>query len=264
MVAAVSACHAQHHTIVKLWETDSVVNLPESVLPAKEGYLFASQMGNNPNDKDGIGGIAKISLTGKMLNADWITGLNAPKGLGRFGNTLYAADLDEVVAIDIERGKVIKKIPVEGAKFLNDITIDDKGIVYVSDSRTKKIHRIENGMVSTYLENIAGVNGLKSIGSDLYIAAGKYLKKADKNRELTQLAELPQGGDGLEPVGNGDFLWSAWAGYLYYVYADGHYDLLLDTHLEKKNTADIAYDPVRKIIYVPTFWKKSVMAYQLK
>ena len=185
MLAGVTVCRAQHHTVVKLWETDSVVSLPESVLSAKEGYLFVSQMGNSPNDKDGIGGVAKISLTGKMLNADWITGLNAPKGLGRFGNILYAADLDEVIVMDIKRGKVIRKIPVEGAKFLNDITVDDKGIVYVSDSRTKKIHRIDNGRVSTYLENISGVNGLKAIGSDLYIATGKYLKKADKNKALT-------------------------------------------------------------------------------
>jgi hypothetical protein len=51
---------------------------------------------------------------------------------------------------------------------------------------------------------------------------------------------------------------------VYYVYADGGCELLLDTHLEKKNTADIGYDPVKKIVYIPTFFKKTVMAYQLK
>jgi hypothetical protein len=39
---------------------------------------------------------------------------------------------------------------------------------------------------------------------------------------------------------------------------------LLDTHVEKKNTADIGYDPVNKIVYVPTFNAKTVVAYKLK
>jgi len=39
---------------------------------------------------------------------------------------------------------------------------------------------------------------------------------------------------------------------------------LLDTSKEKKNTADIGYDPVKRIVYVPTFNAKTVVAYQLK
>lgn len=253
------------HTLEKLWETDTLINLPESVLPDfKAKLLYVSQMGNNPNDKDGIGGVAKIDLDGKIIDLNWVAGLNAPKGLARKGNLMYAADLTDVVVIDIAKGKVKQVIPVDSAKFLNDIAVDDQGRVYVSDSRTKRIHKIEKGEVSLYLENIAGVNGLKAIGKDLYIVGGKNLWKADREKKLTKIAELPNGGDGLEPVGNGDFLFTCWAGYIYYVYADGKFDLLLDTHLDKKNTADLGYDPVRKILYIPTFYKKSVMAYQLK
>jgi hypothetical protein len=253
------------HTLEKIWETDSIINLPESVLPdVRAKILYTSVMGNNPNDKDGIGGVAKIGMGGKAIDLNWITGLNSPKGLARFGNTLYAADLSDVVVIDIAKGKVKLKIPVDSAKFLNDITVSDKGIVYVSDSRTKRIHRVEGDKVTLYMENIAGVNGLKAIGNELFIAGGKTLWKADAGKKLTKIAELPNGGDGIEPAGNGDWLFSCWGGYVYYVHADGKYDLLLDTHLEKKNTADIGYDPVKRIVYVPTFWKKSIMAYQLK
>jgi len=253
------------HKLEKIWETDSVINLPESVLPDfKAKILYVSQMGNNPNDKDGIGGVAKLGMDGKIIELNWITGLNAPKGLARFGNLMYAADLTDVVVIDVAKGKVKKIIAIDGAKFLNDITVTDAGIVYVSDSRTQKIHRLENDQVSLYLDNINGVNGLKAIGKDVYFIAGKNIWKADAQKNLTKLAELPNGGDGLEPVGNGDFLFTAWAGYVYYVYANGTYDLMLDTHLEKKNTADLGYDPVKKILYIPTFYKKTVMAYQLK
>ena len=30
-----------------------------------------------------------------------------------------------------------------------------------------------------------------------------------------------------------------------------------------KNTADIGYDPATKMVYVPTFWKNSVIAFEL-
>ena len=88
--------------------------------------------------------------------------------------------------------------------------------------------------------------------------------KADAQKNVTKVVDLDQAGDGLEPVGNGDFIATSWVGYIYYVHADGKIETLLDTHAEKKNTADIGYDPVKKIVYVPTFNAKMVVAYQLK
>ena len=256
---------AQEHKLVKLWESDNIIDLPESVLlDSTRQILFASQMGINPNDKDGIGGIAKISLDGKNVDTSWISGLNSPKGLGRYKNKLYAADLSDVDVIDIDKGKVIKIIPIDGAKFLNDITISDKGIVYVSDSKTHKVHSIENYFPTVYLENIDGVNGLKAIGTDLYIAGGKTIWKANSKKVLTKVTELPNAIDGVEPVGNGDFIYSSWSGYIYYGNKNGSNKLLLDTHKEKVNSADINYDPNNHILYVPTFWKKSVVAYKLE
>ena len=254
------------HKLDKIWETDSIINLPESVLPdTKAGILYVSIMGNSSDQKDGIGGIGKLDMNGKVIDLEWINGLNAPKGLAKHGNTLYAADITDVVIIDIPSSKVLHKIPITGSSFLNDITVTDKGVVYVSDTRTKKIHKIINNKAELYLENIDGVNGLKAIGKDLYIAGGnKQLLKANEKKELTTIADLPCGGDGIEPIGNGDFIYSCWGGYIYYVHANGKSELLLDSTVEKKNTADIGYDPIKKIIYVPTFFKKSVVAYQLK
>ncbi|WP_316842931.1 ATP-binding protein [Pedobacter gandavensis] len=251
--------------LIKLWETDSVVNMPESVLhDPKANVLYVSIMGNDPDAKDGIGGIGKMQPDGKVINLDWVTGLNAPKGLAIFGNLMYAADITDVVVIDIAKGKVIRKIPIENTKFLNDITVSDKGIVYVSDTRIKKIFKIEKNVPSLYLDSLSGVNGLKAIKNDLYILSGKQFLKADKNKKISQIGVLPAGGDGLEPIGNGDFIASSWGGFIYYLTADGKCEVLLDTHLEKKNTADIGYDPVKKVVFIPTFYKKSVMAYQLK
>ena len=254
------------HQLVKIWQTDSVVSVPESVLiDAKKKTLFISEIGaGNASAFDKNGGIGKIGLNGKKLQTNWISGLHSPKGLGRMGNELYVADLNELVVVDIKNAKIIKKYPVEGAGMLNDVTVSDKGVVYFSDSRTKKIHQIVNGQLSTFMENITGVNGLKAIGNELFILGGKRFFKVDANKKETEIAQLPQGGDGIEPIGNGDFLATSWGGYIFYVSKDGKVETLLDSHDPRVNTADIDYDQKKKILYVPSFYNKLITAYQLK
>lgn len=263
-LCAFSATQAQQHRLEKLWQTDTVLAIPESVLPDQaENALFVSLIDGGGWDADGKGGVGKLSLDGKTYNGTWITGLQAPKGMGRHGNRLYVADITEVVVVNIPKGVVEKRIAIDSARGLNDITIDSKGTVYVSDSRTARVWKIQNDVPSLYLENMQGVNGLKSVGNDLIIASGKTFLKADPQKKLTTIAELPQGGDGIEPIGNGDYLVSSWIGYIFYVHADGRVETLLETHQEKKNTADIGYDPAKKIVYVPTFNGKTVVAYRL-
>ena len=253
------------HKLEEIWETDTIVAVPESVLAdAKQGVLYISLIDGAPWEADGKGGVARLGADGKKYEPNWVTGLNAPKGFGIGDNRLYVADLSDVVVIDIPTGKIEKKIAVEGAQGLNDITVSDKGIVYVSDSRTTKIWRIENDKPALFLDTVKGLNGLKAIGDDLYVGAGKLFLKVDSKKQFTKIAEVPQGIDGIEPVGNGDFILSAWLGYVWYVNADGRVETLLETHEQKKNTADIGYDPEKRIVYVPTFNAKTVVAYSLK
>jgi hypothetical protein len=262
---AFAVSHAQKHRLVQLWSTDQVVATPESVLPDfKNNILYVSLVDGGPWDRDGKGGIGKMTNTGTLYDSTWVTGLNAPKGLGMYDRKIYAADISDVVVIDMAKGKLIRKIPVEGATGLNDITVTEKGVVFVSDSKTGKIWKIEKETPVLYLENITGANGLKAVKDDLFFAKGPALMKADAEKKITQIANVGQDIDGIEPVGNGDFLVTAWAGYIFYVYQDGHADLLLDTHDQKKNTADIGYDPMQRILYVPTFFDKRIVAYRLQ
>ena len=86
--------------------------------------------------------------------------------------------------------------------------------------------------------------------------------EADKS--LTKIVDGMEGGtDGIENVEGNDFIVSCWGGVLWYVNADGTKEMLKDTRPEKENTADIGYDPASKTVYVPTFWKNSVIAYQI-
>jgi len=261
--ALTSIAVTAQHKLEKIWETDSIIPVPESVL-FDGNILYVSLIDGGGWDADGVGGVGKLSVNGKDFDGKWITGLNAPKGLGKFGNKLYVADISEVVVIDIKNGKIEKKIPIEGASGLNDITVSSKGIVYVSDSKTSIIWKIQNDKPSVYLENIKGANGLKAIGNDLLFAQGKDLMKADANKSVSKIAEVTEGIDGIEPVGNGDYIVTSWVGYIYYVQANGHFETLLDTRSHNKNAADIGYDAAKKIVYVPTFMGKTVAAYKLK
>ena len=256
--------HAQH-TLTQIWSTEAALPVPESVLyNAQDKLLYVAQIDGKAGEKDGKGGIAKVGLDGKILKQDWVIGLNAPKGMGKMGNKLFVSDVTEVVEIDAKTGKIIKKHEVEGAKFLNDLTIDSKGNIYVSDSDTKKVHLIKNGVISTYFEDLTRPNGLLAVGSDLLIADSGSLKRLGSDKKITVIAEgMDKSTDGIEQVKPGEYIVSSWAGVVYYV-TDKGTEKLLDTTADKTNSADIGYDAVKKIVYVPTFMKNSVVAYQLK
>lgn len=256
----------EKHKLVKKCETDSTLKVPESVLyDAGNKVLYVSNIDGAPDGRDGKGSIGKVGLDGKIIATDWVTGLNAPKGMALVKNTLWVSDLDEVAAIDVKTGQITKRVKIDGAGFLNDVAADGKGAVYVSDSKTKKVHKIENDKATTILENLSGPNGLLVYKKDLYVLDNGTFNKVGKDNQLQQLASGLDGHtDGLENVQGDEFIVSGWEGVVYYVKADGSKEKLLDTRDQKINSADIGYDAKTKIVYVPTFFKNSVVAYQLQ
>src|SRR5450755_4432649 len=191
---------AQKHKLTQIWATDAVVNTPESVLPdLKNNMLYVSLIDGGPWDVDGKGGIGHMTNMGTNYDSTWITGLNAPKGLGMYKDKMYAADISEVAVVDITKGKLIRKIPVEGASGLNDITVTDKGIVYVSDSKTGRIWKLDGDKPSLYLENVTGANGLKAVKEGLVYAKGPALMIADDRKQIKQIADIGHDIDGIEP-----------------------------------------------------------------
>ena len=97
-------------------------------LDAKRKVLYVSNIDGEPWDADGKGSIAKIGLDGKVIAAEWVTGLDCPKGLALSddGKWLYAADIGGVVVIDIEAGKIKSKIAIPEGMQLNDLVNDGR------------------------------------------------------------------------------------------------------------------------------------------
>src|ERR1700704_2976197 len=106
LVLVATVMVSAQHQLVKKWETDSLLKVPESVLyDAGDKVLYVSNIeGTEPWGKDGKGSIGKVGLDGKIIKADWVTGLQAPKGLGLYKGKLYAADIDNVAVIDVAKG----------------------------------------------------------------------------------------------------------------------------------------------------------------
>jgi hypothetical protein len=253
------------HSLEKIWQTDSVLNTPESVLYSTiDKVLYISNINGDPIKKDGNGSVGKLGLDGKIINAEWVKGLDAPKGLAQYKNLLYAADIDKVVVIDTKKSAIVQRIPIEGSIMLNDVTADKQGIIYVSDTRGGKIYKIENGKPAMFLDNIKGVNGLLVHGNELYILADGKLHKSIDGKKPVILAEgMDSSTDGIEMTGENEFIVSCWNGIIYYIKADGAKQVLLDTRNKKINSADIGYNSDEKVVYVPTFYRKSVYAYKL-
>lgn len=263
--AALSTTAFGQHQLKPLWETKNLP-VPESALyHADNKVLYVSLIDGDGATKDGKGGVAILNLDGSIKNQNWVTGMDAPKGLAYYKDLLYVADVTALRVVDLKTGQLLRSIEVPDAVFLNDVAVDDQGVVYVSDTRRGMVYQVVDNQPSVFLAEAPSANGLKVIGNDLYVLAGKELWKVDAQKQHQVIAKgFELTGDGLEPVGDqGDFLVTCWGGLVYYVKADGAIEQLMDVQ-GKWNTADIGIDSKTNTVYLPTFTGNSVQAFKLK
>lgn len=252
-------------SLTERWRTEHL-DVPESVLITKgSSMLYASLIGPGDHTSvDGNGSIALLDKQGKILDKQWVSGLNAPKGIGRYKDKLYVADLKELVIIDIPNKKIAKKVSVPAAGMLNDVTVDQQGNVYISDSKGGKIYSYKNGNLTVFLGDLINPNGLLADKNGLYFLDSGSLFLLDSKKKVSQIAEgMDRSTDGLQRDGD-NFIVSAWVGMLYYVTKDGQVTTLLDSKAEKMNTADFAFDSESRLLYLPTFFKNQIIAYQFQ
>ena len=253
--------------LVLKWESDSSLKVPESVLFDKAAQvLYVSNIdGTNPWEADGKGSIGKVGLDGKVIAAEWVSGLHGPKGMGMFNGKLYVADLGNIVVIDIAAGKIEKSIPIEGATGLNDISIDPNGVIYVTEYLAKKLYKVEKEKAELIAENLTQPNGVLYHNNELFLLDGTGMFKVNADKSMAKIADGMEGGlDGIENIEGNNFIVSCWEGALWHVNTDGTKHLLMDTRAEKRSTADIGFDPATKTVYVPTFFRNTVVAYEIK
>ena len=276
--SAPAAMTPEHVELTEVWRLDDGFERPESVvLDTVRKVLYVSSIGENRAENDRNGYISRISPDGVFQDTAWVTGLNAPKGLALKGDLLYASVVDEVVAIDVNSGEIVETHSANGAEFLNDVTVDAEGNVYISDSGTGVIYRLREGELGPFVSggNVASPNGLYAMDEGLIVAAadtthpepggGRYLKRVDydtKNvvaiRDTTALGAL----DAVEPDGRGGFFLSDWAGGTISRWTPEDGEVVLE-ELER-GTADLTYVADDEMIYVPLMMSGQLVAYRVE
>ncbi|MDZ7740366.1 MAG: hypothetical protein U5Q03_01040 [Bacteroidota bacterium] len=251
----------------KIWESPAEFMTPESAYyDTDRDIIYVSNINSKPAEKDGNGFISKLGTNGKIIELKWVEGLNAPKGIGLLGNKLFVTDIDELVVINIEDGKISRRYPVDGAMFLNDVAIDEKGNVFFSDMQTNSIHKLEKGMVPVWLQGdeIKPTNGLIAVDGELLVGCSKLLKIDIQNKKISVLQDsLESGIDGIAMDAKGRIVFSHWKGKVFLLNEENQPINILDTSAENIQSADIFIIHDNNILLVPTFFDNRVVAYRI-
>jgi DNA-binding beta-propeller fold protein YncE len=276
----------------KLWETPSILKNPESVAyAAKQNILFVSNVNGEPDQKDQNGFISKVSPSnGSIIELNWVTGLNAPKGIAisNDGSKLYVSDITDLVEIDIASGKIIKHFNAQGSAFLNDVVADNQGNIYVSDTGTNTIYKLDTNLAnstSSSLEawlqspQLNGPNGLHVDNNKnklIVVSFGPLSKPGGgievidlKNKIISSLGKegttSPFGGlDGIESDASNThyYVTDNPAGKVYAVNANGTgYVALIDLHTQ--GAADLGSILGQSTIIIPLMQDNKLVAYKL-
>lgn len=249
----------------KVWETTVELKTPESVLFDEDrNVMYVSNINGDPAEKDGKGFISILNSDGSAKNVHWVKDLNAPKGMALFDGKLYVSDIDQLVEIELNTGKIIKKYDAPNAVFLNDVAAADDGTVYVSDTRTAKVHMLKNGKLTEWLVGnpLDSPNGLFTENGKLFIGDKSIFEVDVKTKKITEIISDAGGVDGLEKTSKGEFVFSNWPGRIF-IHRNGENIKLLDTTEQEINTADLDYSMKLDLVLVPTFFDNKIVAYRI-
>ena len=187
-----------------------------------------------------------------------------------YGGRIYVSDIDELAVIDIRTDKVIERYQAEGAVFLNDVAVDDKGNVYISDSSRENsvIYRFADGEIEVWLRHraIQSPNGLFVDGNRLVIgnSGDATLKAVDlKSRKVSTAVNVGSSVDGVKIDSKGNYIVTDWRGRTALIEPDGGVYILLDTRSDGINAADIELVDEYDMVIIPTFSDNRVVATKL-
>jgi hypothetical protein len=259
-----------------VWQIDGLDRPESAYVDVEVGVIYLSQIVGAGDELDGEGYISKVSLEGEMLDEHWVGGLNAPKGIRAHDGTLYVSDIDAIVAVDMETAEA-RRIPVEGATFLNDVATGPDGGVFSSDMRNSRIIAINrNDEVSVLadsprLECPNGllvhdgrliVGGWASEGEITDTAIGHLYSLDFDSQEKTLITPEPTGNlDGIEIDGHGGFIVSDWkSGKILHITDEGEVEVLMEL---TQGAADHAYLPDRHWLILPRMMEGTLVVYDI-
>ena len=209
-------------------------------------------------------------MDGKILDLEWVAGLDRPTGVRIHNDRLYVVERPGVAEIDIDARKIARRFPIADAGFVNDLAFDDAGALYVTDSRKGSVYRIAgDGTAEVWLAegSLPGVNGILAVGPRLLVGVSgdASIKSVDlATKAMTTIVKLDEGSvmDGLVPDGYGGYLISDYSGRVFRVQLGGEPELILDISASGGKTADIEYVPDPGLLIAPALGESRLRAFR--
>ena len=155
-------------------ESPPILDAPESAYwhEGSRSWYVSSLGGGLSVARDGVGWISRFDAEGRVVEARWVEGLDAPTGIASVGDTLFVADRGGLLEIDIRDARVLRTIELPGIAFANDVAAAADGTVYVSDMAGNRIYRVRPGQpAKVWLEGevLQNPNGLWVDGDRLLV-----------------------------------------------------------------------------------------------
>jgi len=258
-----------------LWTVTECVGAPSHALyDAESDALYVSQISGEGDARDGVGTVSRLGLDGTMRECDWVSGLDAPKGIALHKKFVWVTDIDRVHRIDARTAEVVECLEVPRAKFLTGIAIDADGAVYLADMLASRIYHYRDGrfVVHSSGSELESPSGLAFDENRLIVAPwglttdyttkvpGRLLSvERQKARPLTKpLGNLY----GLISDGAGGWLTSDFSSGKIFHYSTkaGIRELLqLDP-----GVGGISYVPSKNLLVVPELTENRISAYDMK
>ena len=189
--------------LTKIWETDTLISTPESVVyEPKDKSLYVTCINGAPVASNQQSFVSKLDLNGKIIQLKVTESLHAVKGLDVMDGKIYVAEIFKLVEIDAKTGKVLRKYEVPNATFLNGVSVDKKNkIVYFTDMRSDRIWKLEKGQLVKVAEGepLKTPNGVFFEQDKLIIGNGdgKVLAFNLKTQQYSTIAEGMEKLDGI-------------------------------------------------------------------
>jgi sugar lactone lactonase YvrE len=265
----------RHDRLVKLWETEDVFKIPESVIyDPKEEILYVTSFNKLRRGSENAGFISRLTLDGEVETLEWITGLDGPCGMDVRGKKLFVVESSgNLVEIDKKKGEINKRYPIPEKTFLNDVILDKSENIYVTDTTNDRegndIYRLKNGRIEVWKsgDEIFRSNGIYLHEKNLLVgnSGDGMLKTVGLEDGRVEVVTCLGAGiiDGIRVDGDGNYLVSQWEGRIYSVTPSGEVTELIDNMEARLNTADFEFIKKDGVLVVPTFLGNKVVAYRL-
>ncbi|MEN8905400.1 MAG: hypothetical protein ABF289_05525 [Clostridiales bacterium] len=259
LLFAINSCSIKKISLK--WESAPVFDKPECVLYYQDSILFVSNIGGSPSKKDSNGFISTIDTNGKIIDIQWLKGLDAPKGMDIKNDKLYITDINKILIIEIGTKNIIDEIFIENSKFLNDIVVDKDSNIYISDTKNNCVYLL-NDIGQNQINGIyKGANGLSIKNGNLYIGTKDCIYKYNiETNKYQKLLDNTGNVDGIFVFNDDKILISNYFNKLTLIEED-EIKILLKGIIFKDCITDFQYLE-NGILIVPTF-DKTVKAYEL-